>query len=75
MKYKTRAGLQLVTLMLGGVFFTWAHATFSVTDCSDTGTTGIPETECEVLEILWDSTNGPGWTRQSGWDTGTAINS
>ncbi len=29
--------------------------------------TEIPETECEALEVLYNSTNGAGWTDSAGW--------
>lgn len=29
--------------------------------------TEIPQTECEALVALYDSTNGPGWTGSTGW--------
>jgi hypothetical protein len=53
-----------------------ANAAFNTVDCSDAGhiaTLGIPQAECEVLEIFWDSTNGPGWTDNTNWDTLTSA--
>jgi Leucine Rich Repeat len=34
-------------------------------DCSSV--TEIPTAECQALVALYDSTNGPGWTCQTGW--------
>jgi Leucine-rich repeat (LRR) protein len=34
---------------------------------SCTNVTEIPKVECEALVALYDSTNGPGWTANTGW--------
>jgi len=73
MKHTFNARIKVVVLMLAGIVLSPAHAVFSVTDCSDTIATGVPEIECQAMEALWDSTNGAGWTNNSGWDTNTPI--
>ncbi|MFW2390532.1 MAG: DUF4215 domain-containing protein [Polyangiales bacterium] len=42
-------------------------------DCSATGTTGVPQIECEALMALYTSTNGTNWTESSNWDTASAV--
>lgn len=42
-------------------------------DCSATGTTGVSQTECEVLMALYVSANGASWTDSSNWDTASAV--
>jgi cysteine-rich repeat protein len=42
-------------------------------DCSATGTTGVPQIECEALMALYVSTNGTNWTDDSNWDTASAV--
>jgi hypothetical protein len=43
------------TTVAGGAF----------TSCADV--TEIPQTECQALVDLYNSTNGPGWTNSAGW--------
>ena len=48
-----------------------AHAAFTTVDCTNAAhctTLGIPQAECEGLEVLWDA-NGPSWTNNTNWDT------
>jgi hypothetical protein len=55
-----------------------ALAAFAVVDCTDTAhlaTLEIPQEECEALEALWDSTDGPNWTTNTWWDTLNQANS
>jgi hypothetical protein len=40
----------------------------AATDCSNTGSTGIPQTECQSLLDLYNSTNGVGWINNTGWN-------
>jgi len=49
---------------------------WAATDCTDTGTTGIPQTECETLIAFYNSTDGPNWSDSSSnnWDSATACN-
>jgi cysteine-rich repeat protein len=53
-------------LLLPGV----AHAQV---DCSATGTTGVPQIECEALMALYVSADGANWTDNSNWDTASAV--
>ena len=55
-----------------------ANATFSTVNCSNTThiqSLGIPQVECEALEVLWGSTNGATWTTSTNWDTLTPVSS
>jgi uncharacterized repeat protein (TIGR01451 family) len=47
-----------------------AHA---ATNCADEATTGIPQAECEALLALYNSTDGPNWRNNSGWNTATSA--
>ncbi|EDN71345.1 receptor protein kinase [Beggiatoa sp. PS] len=38
-----------------------------IADCPNTEVTGISENECYALIALYDSTNGPDWTNNTGW--------
>ena len=40
-------------------------------DCSTA--TGIPQSECEALVALYNSTNGDGWTNHSNWLATTCL--
>jgi hypothetical protein len=40
-------------------------ASLSQVGCANV--TGIPTSECNVLQYLYDTTNGPNWTHQDGW--------
>ena len=44
---------------------------WAATDCTDTGATGIPQTECETLIALYNSTDGPNWSdsASNNWST------
>jgi Leucine-rich repeat (LRR) protein len=43
-------------------------ATFDLGTFSDCSTqSAIPTLECEALVVLYDETNGPGWTNSAGW--------
>jgi len=53
-------------------------AAFAVVDCSNAAhltTLEIPQEECEALEALWDSTDGPNWTTNTWWDSLNEANS
>ncbi len=52
------------TLKVKGAFFT---------DCTETATTGISESECQVLEDLYEATDGDNWTDNTNWGTNTAV--
>jgi hypothetical protein len=41
---------------------------FTCTDTMD-----VPKAECEALVALYSSTNGAGWTNNSGWLSGTTV--
>lgn len=41
---------------------------FSCADVSE-----IPQSECEALVALYNSTNGPGWSSNTGWLTTTTL--
>ena len=69
--------LKIVVIVSASLFFTSfmtfpAHAAFN-TNCSDTATTGIPESECNALGSLYNSTNGDSWTDNTNWGTDTAV--
>ena len=42
-------------------------------DCSATGTTGVPQLECEALMALYVSADGASWTDHSNWDTASEV--
>ncbi len=42
-------------------------------DCSATGTTGVPQIECEALMALYLGAGGAGWSDNSNWDTASAV--
>jgi Leucine-rich repeat (LRR) protein len=48
-----------------------AHA--AAVNCADELTTGVPQAECETLVALYTSTNGPGWTDNTNWNTATNV--
>jgi hypothetical protein len=39
----------------------------SLTQIGCANVTGIPTSECNALQYLYDTTNGPNWTHQDGW--------
>ncbi|HEY7136957.1 MAG TPA: LamG-like jellyroll fold domain-containing protein [Acidimicrobiia bacterium] len=39
----------------------------SLTQIGCANVTGIPTSECNALQYLYDTTNGPNWTRQDNW--------
>ena len=45
----------------------------AVCDCSNTTVTNIPQTECEALMALYNSTNGQDWKNSENWNTNTAC--
>jgi Leucine-rich repeat (LRR) protein len=51
----------------------WANIPYKSVDattCTDCRSVSeIPSTECQALATLYDSTNGPRWTNQTGWLT------
>ncbi len=52
------------------------HADFTTVDCTNAThltALGIPQAECEGLQVLWDA-NGPNWTNNTNWDTLTSAN-
>ena len=64
--------LVILTLLLPGAMLVQPASTSPVEpltsfDCSTA--TGIPQTECEALVALYNSTNGDGWTNHSNWLT------
>jgi len=64
--------LVVLTLLLPGAMLVQPASTSPVEpltsfDCSTA--TGIPQTECEALVALYNSTNGDGWTNHSNWLT------
>src|SRR5450759_2873521 len=46
-----------------------AQARLAPADFNCSTATGIPFSECQALVALYNSTNGAGWTNQSGWLT------
>ena len=49
------------------------HASFN-TNCTDTTITGIPETECNALKDIYNSTDGDNWNNNTNWGTNTEVN-
>ncbi len=72
--------MSAIALVLFSVLFSFvggmliSRAAF-LTDCSDTATTGISESECIALGTFYDATNGDDWTINTGWGTNTAVSS
>jgi len=65
MKFK----ILLVSILSTGLLF----GTFPNLDiCTDENLT-IPTTECQALEALWDTTNGPRWTINTNWGTDANV--
>ncbi len=58
---KTMKTISIFVLMFG-----YAQISYAQTDC--TVQTDIPQIECEALVALFTSTNGPGWTTNTGWN-------
>ena len=54
----------LVACMLG-FFGSVGEAEAQFTNCS--AITGMPQSECQALVDLYDSTNGVNWTTKTGW--------
>ncbi len=73
------ANLGGVAVLHGFAFLTIAGVCLSAgvahaqVDCSATGTTGVPQIECEALMALYASADGASWTDNSNWDTGSAV--
>lgn len=45
----------------------------AVCDCTQEGTTGVPQPECEALVLLYDNTAGAGWYSKTNWNQATAV--
>jgi Leucine-rich repeat (LRR) protein len=43
--------------------------------CTDTQSTGIPQSECEALTAFYESTDGANWSIKSNWNTRTPAHS
>ncbi|MFP4309828.1 MAG: fibronectin type III domain-containing protein, partial [Desulfococcaceae bacterium] len=41
--------------------------------CTDTQSTGIPQSECEALTAFYESTDGANWRDNTNWNTRTAA--
>jgi Leucine-rich repeat (LRR) protein len=56
-------------LLLGscGLLLAMPPPTLAATDCA--AQTQLPQSECEALLALYNSTNGPSWTNNTGWNT------
>ena len=54
-------------------FFALTGNAQTQTDCSDTGTTGVPEAECQALVDLYNQTGGPSWNNSDNWNTTQPI--
>jgi len=66
--------MKIKFLLLFALSSTLAMASFTNIDCDrDSGTLGIPIIECKALEALWDSTDGPNWKNNRGWDTNISL--
>ncbi|MEY3219773.1 MAG: hypothetical protein RIT27_1130 [Pseudomonadota bacterium] len=46
----------------------------SVTNCEQTDITGVPQSECQALVALYNTTNGKEWINNTNWDTLTPCN-
>jgi len=62
-----------ITLLLGS---SYTLAGFTNVNCiTNQKTLGISTEECQILEKLWESTNGKNWDEHQNWDTLTHANS
>ena len=61
-----------VVLLAFGVCFS-AGVAHAQVDCSATGTTGVPQIECEALMALYVSADGTNWSDSSNWDTASPV--
>lgn len=66
-------GTMAFLLVFEGIMFAFPEIAHAAVNCADTGTTGVPQTECEALMAFYNSTGGSGWTTKTNWDTATAI--
>jgi len=58
----------LLTILFVSPSPTLAQSGFQCSDTMD-----VPQTECEALVALYNSTNGPSWTNGTNWLTGTTV--
>ena len=63
-----------VVLLAVGVWSS-ASVAHAQVDCSASGTTGVPQIECEALMAIYVSADGANWTDNSNWDTASAVDS
>jgi len=64
--------LGFAVLVTVGVCLSPAVA-YAQVDCTATGTTGVPQVECEALMALYVSTDGTNWTDNNNWDMASAV--
>ena len=57
----------LLVFVLSSSIHVLAVQADSVSDFSCADVTEIPQSECEALVALYNSTNGPGWTNSTNW--------
>jgi len=62
-----------ILFCVGFLFYCGEKPVYAATDCTNTGVTGISQTECEALIALYDDTNGSSWTNSSNWNTASAV--
>ena len=48
-------------------------AALAQVNCAATGTTGVPQIECEALMALYNATDGPNWHDNNNWNTPSDI--
>ena len=57
----------VIVFVLSGSIPVLAGQADAVTDFSCADVTEIPQSECEALVALYNSTNGPGWNHINNW--------
>ncbi len=62
-----------VAFILMGICF--SSNAYAQADCAQTSITGVPQAECEALVAFYNSTNGPGWTDNTNWNTTSSVQS
>lgn len=74
-KFFDKQGKMGISLLLGVMLSSsFSMASFENIDCEkDKTVLGISTLECQVLEKLWESTEGKGWQDNRNWDSLTSV--